>query len=42
MALELVLIAPVIDAHERRDVAMVDIAGAFLASYMDKDVIMVL
>ena len=38
VALESVLLTSVIDAHERRDVAVVDIPGAFLQTDMDDDV----
>ena len=38
VALESVLLTSIIDAHENRDVAVVDIPGAFLQADQDKDV----
>jgi hypothetical protein len=40
VALEAVLITATIDAHEERDVAIVDVPGAFLSADMDGEVIM--
>ena len=40
--MELVLITSDINAHKRRDVAVVNIPGTLPAAYMDEDVIMVL
>jgi hypothetical protein len=40
VALESVLITATIDAYEERDVAIVDVPGAFLSADMDKEVIM--
>jgi nucleoside-triphosphatase THEP1 len=40
VALELVLITATIDAFEERDVAIVDVPGAFLSADMDEEVIM--
>jgi hypothetical protein len=40
LALESVLITATIDAHEERDVAIVDVPGAFLSADMDEEVIM--
>ena len=40
--MELVLITSDINAHKRRDVAVVNIPGEFLTTDMDKDVIRVL
>jgi hypothetical protein len=42
IALEYVLITATIDAFERRDVAIVDVPGAFLTADMDEEVIMCL
>ena len=42
MTLELVLITSVIDTHKSRDVAVVDIPGAFLTAYMYEYLIMVI
>jgi hypothetical protein len=42
VALESVLITATIDAFERRDVAIVDVPGAFLTADMDEEVIMCL
>ena len=42
MAFKSVLITSAIDAHERRNVKVVEIPGDLLTTYMDKDVIMVL
>ena len=38
MSLEAVLITAVVDAYEHRDVAIVDIPGAYLISDMDEEV----
>ena len=38
VALESVLLTSIIDAHENRDVAVVDISGAFLQADQDEDV----
>jgi hypothetical protein len=40
IALESVLITATIDAVEGRDVALVDVPGAFLSANMDEEVIM--
>jgi hypothetical protein len=42
VSLESVLITSTIEAYEGRDVAVVDIPGAYLRSYMDEEVIMLL
>ena len=38
MSLEAVLITALVDAYEHRDVAIVDITGAYLSADMDKEV----
>ena len=38
MSLEAVLITAVVDAYEHRDMAIVDIPGAYLSSDMDEEV----
>jgi hypothetical protein len=40
VSLEAVLITATIDAYEERDVAIIDVPGAFLSADMDEEVIM--
>ena len=37
-----VMLTSAIDAHEGRDVAVIDVPGAFLHAFMDEDIIMLL
>ena len=42
VSLESILITCTIEAHENRDVAVIDIPGAFLHTETDKDIVMLL